>query len=1335
GLANSQIIKKVVGVAPNRSCIIQWSNFSRYPYDEYTKDTFNFQIVLKENSSVEIFYGAPFTFDTARAGGDPIQVGITGDVTTDFNSRSGNSFVASSAATSNTAGIAASTTNVPVSGLNYRWRQPVMDLVSTTAVQVSDSVERGTYNEGIINVKVTTSGGLNPLPITALTFNANGTTDIADIARARVYYTGKSLNLYAATAAQLFDSFAVNVSGNFTFRDTILLNTGENNFWLVYDITDSAKLDNVVDAEFVSSVINGVPRTPLVTSPPNSRLIVKNDIQKLDTADCEDDDNVQLKLMRPDATGLGMAGKECPGPEGDFSHGIEFKIGAVEGVLGQYPGISPDCGASWIRFNHDSMADRRDATPCVLDGFVNYTGALGPAPQAGGTQSVTPGGLVRPPFAINQNYRDIGNNPGRWNDPAGTSFWYHYGTNTFPLQAIGSYNLFPPANPTGDITIGLIIGTGDPNNPCISDTVWYHNFLNITDLDGRFYVDPVYHPITNIPTNGDCKYYCKNDVVNFVYLDSTQAYIHSSTIDWGDNVKTIDSFYYSIKPGLTDGYFVNGFRRVRYNYFYGNCGENLSGVLLDSIPFPNGLPDVNVTVKHFDNFSMRFYDPVNNPYGSLRKIGRVTTNDSTIWEECLKQFTIADKDTIATFYRTEVYDPAKMLLPVKHQYWLSSYEAACKLGGSAPRPVKHLLISTKECMVEEFDDKLLVRGVIDSVMTRDAKGNFDNVFCKNEPVHFYDSIRYYRGDCSISDPVFNKNGTPIIDPVTCKVSRGAVYLNPFDSYHYDTVDYWRGGAVNPNNFYPCGAYVEKVKYYFGDGDSAMWTNPVHKYKQAGAYTVTMLSRDKNGCWDTAQCIVYISEPNAIPVIKPGTYNCGSPVTFFDRSTMTPMPGYPNNPFDSIRFEPNVGSSGLVNRNYWYFGERKPPSDTLLSDAQFIDTAVWNYRGNGKFKIRLVVETAQGCKDSNWVDLNILGPRPHFNLLSPATGCAPFTVKVVNLADVFGAIGPTDKPTKRTDILWGDANQQSSVSLNQYDTLTFTYNDSGTFYIFARSDDNNPQSDNNGCKIVNYPDTVGGINAPIMVNVKRSYPAEIEIDKQVVCVDQPFTVTNKSDTISYTEFKYEMFDEDGQVLVDSIIKNNIDNKFTYTFADTGNYSVRLTPTQVAPGLPFCRLFDTLPVKVVRPFASFTIDSADVPVFKFKNTSVSSNEYTWTATKNGNLVSQVDKVESDKDWSFDFGTDTGDVVICLQAFTQDPAKPDCMDSVCQTISYRFVIDLEIYNVFTPNTSPGVNDFFDIKIKGETAYDLVIYNRWGTKVFESTNSSYDWNGTNMNDGSDCP
>ena len=1060
----------------------------------------------------------------------------------------------------------------------------------------------------------------------------------------------------------------------------------------------------------------------------NKTHLVVNDFTKLDSLDCNDDDQVQLKLMRPDATGLGVRGKECPGSyTGPDQAGIQFMLGSVDNTLGQYPGISPDCGASWIRINLDSMADRRDQTPCALDGFINYTGATGPAPQAGGQFSTTPGGLTYPPFSLQPDYNQFFMPPNRWNAPGGTNFWYHYGTNTNPLEVspLSGVTFIPPANPTGDITIGLIVGTGDPNNPCISDTVWYHNLLNITDLDGRFYVDPVYAPVTNIPTNGACKYYCKNDMVNFVYLDSIQSFIHSSTIDWGDNSVTVDSFYYSPKPGLTDGFFVNGFRRVRYNYYFGACGEKVIGDLIDSLPFPNGLPGINVTTRYIDNYTMRIYDAVNNPNGSLQYVGLVSTNDSTIWNECGKQFRVAHTDTIKVFYRTEEMDPAKMLLPVTHKYWSSSYEADCKRSGSAPRPIRHQLMSTKECRKQEADNKLLVRGVIDSVMTRDAKGNFDDVFCKDEPVHFYDSVRYYRKDCSLSHPIFNPNYDP---------RNNTVYDDPFNGYHYDTVDYWRTGSVNINDFYPNGDYIEKIKYYFGDGDSAMWTNPVHKYKQAGAYTVTMLSRDKNGCWDTAYCTVYVTEPNAIPVIKPGIYNCGNPVTIFDRSNMTPIPGYPTNPFDSLRFEPAFGSSGLVNRNYWHFGENKVPP--IPVDARYIDTPVWNYRGNGFFQIMLVVESAQGCLDTGYANLNIIGPRPGFTIISDSVGCAPFTVKIVNLADVFGATGPNDKPTKRTDILWGDANQQSTVSLNQYDTLSFTYNDSGTFYIFARSDDNNPQSDNIGCKIVYYPDTVGGANALRKIQVKRSYPAEIELDKQIVCVDQPFTVTNKSDTISYTEFKYEMYNEDGQVLLDSVIKNNLDNKFTYTFADTGNYSVRLIPTKVAPGLPDCKLFDTLPVRVVRPFASFTIDSAaNSPKFGLKNTSVSSSEYTWTASKNGNIIAQVDKVESDRDWSFDFGTDTGDVTICLQAFTPDPAKPVCMDSVCKTISYRFIIELEIYNVFTPTPKDGANDFFDIKIKGDKLYDLVIYNRWGTKVFESKSSDYDWNGTNMNDGSDCP
>lgn len=98
-------------------------------------------------------------------------------------------------------------------------------------------------------------------------------------------------------------------------------------------------------------------------------------------------------------------GKECPGSYVQNNQvGLQFMLGAVDNMLGQYPGISPDCGASWIRINLDSMADRRDQTPCQLDGFINYTGAGGPSPQTGGQLSLTAGGLTYPPFSLLPDY-------------------------------------------------------------------------------------------------------------------------------------------------------------------------------------------------------------------------------------------------------------------------------------------------------------------------------------------------------------------------------------------------------------------------------------------------------------------------------------------------------------------------------------------------------------------------------------------------------------------------------------------------------------------------------------------------------------------------------------------------------------------------------------------------------------------------------------------------------------------------------------------------------------------------------------------------------------------
>jgi gliding motility-associated-like protein len=65
----------------------------------------------------------------------------------------------------------------------------------------------------------------------------------------------------------------------------------------------------------------------------------------------------------------------------------------------------------------------------------------------------------------------------------------------------------------------------------------------------------------------------------------------------------------------------------------------------------------------------------------------------------------------------------------------------------------------------------------------------------------------------------------------------------------------------------------------------------------------------------------------------------------------------------------------------------------------------------------------------------------------------------------------------------------------------------------------------------------------------------------------------------------------------------------------------------------------------------------------------------------------------------------------------------------------IEIELPNVFTPNND-GVNDnFIPIKYKGISKANLIIYNRWGEKLFYADNLMLGWNGSykdnNCSDG----
>lgn len=75
---------------------------------------------------------------------------------------------------------------------------------------------------------------------------------------------------------------------------------------------------------------------------------------------------------------------------------------------------------------------------------------------------------------------------------------------------------------------------------------------------------------------------------------------------------------------------------------------------------------------------------------------------------------------------------------------------------------------------------------------------------------------------------------------------------------------------------------------------------------------------------------------------------------------------------------------------------------------------------------------------------------------------------------------------------------------------------------------------------------------------------------------------------------------------------------------------------------------------------------------------------------------------------------------------------------TVSKNIIVDIEpiedkikanIPNLFTPN-GDGVNDFYEVSKLNESGcfaeLEILIFNRWGEKVFESTNPNFKWDGS---------
>lgn len=233
-----------------------------------------------------------------------------------------------------------------------------------------------------------------------------------------------------------------------------------------------------------------------------------------------------------------------------------------------------------------------------------------------------------------------------------------------------------------------------------------------------------------------------------------------------------------------------------------------------------------------------------------------------------------------------------------------------------------------------------------------------------------------------------------------------------------------------------------------------------------------------------------------------------------------------------------------------------------------------------------------------------------------------------------------------------------------------------------------------------------------VEISKSY-------KQCVPVTADFTSTEKK---GISTLSYSWTFGNGDV-------SSVQNPTNIVFAEQGSYNVKLVTTNTAGNCPTTvdsfAYVEAYPI----PVASFATDPSKttiaLPKFKTLNRSVLDKsafpggfmKYRWDfGTTDPNDTSSAFQP------SYSYGKDTATYTITLVVISDK----GCADTFRRKVIVGPDIIVFIPDVFTPD-GVGVarNNFFNPSVLNEKSFHMIIYNRWGEKMFETRDKNKGWDG----------
>jgi gliding motility-associated-like protein len=584
-----------------------------------------------------------------------------------------------------------------------------------------------------------------------------------------------------------------------------------------------------------------------------------------------------------------------------------------------------------------------------------------------------------------------------------------------------------------------------------------------------------------------------------------------------------------------------------------------------------------------------------------------------------------------------------------------------------------LTVNTAGCD-NRFGTNLLV-GFLNEFWLRDNKINY----CIGQPVRIMDSLRYWNPDNN--DPSW-----PIIP-------------TPF----------WRDNYFVPD--------MEIFEVDWDERDGYQWErglNLNNQYTKPGKYTITVKSTDKDKCVDTLRLDVFITEITADIGIDSLFSGCNTIIGFGDSSTVA-----------DPCLEESCGSNNCdrIVSWTWDFG------DSTRNGV--IQNPFHNYTTAGEYTVKLRIESELGCVHDTFRVFNIPGPIPDFMFERPIWNDGDSAV--ICVGDTIGLINMStgDKIRPSYTMYWGDSsesNPQDSGALMKH-----AYSEPGTYFLRLQVSDSIPGLTAQNCNRF-FPDDNPDLlfKREIKVIVRPYDSVDIALSDTMVCVGQQFEVTALPDSSNARIFTRYTWDFGNG---DTLSRPGDDESVTYAYNESGIYTIQLRPDYDRIGFepkcihPASRLIEVVDVK-----ADFDIDSSDMPRFCFFNTSTENAiTFDWS----------IEDINEDTEEPFWFNTAEenpcynwmdrrGEFEICLAVTTAEPML--CQDTVCKTITNTFRASIIPYNVFTPDGDEFNNEFI-IDGDGIEEFEIIIYNRWGERVYQSNNVDEGWNGRVNNTGVECP